>query len=229
MCSMIVLSCVISSAALRGYDHVEVTNSEYREKPVLIIDAGHGGEDGGAVSSSGLVEKDVNLSVALALERLFLQSGFDVEMIRSEDISIHSENAQTIREKKVSDIHNRSDICNSNPNNIYISIHQNKFDQSKYSGTQVFFSKNNTLSQPLAECIRSSVNGLLQPENSRQCKPSDDKVYILKNANVPAVLVECGFLSNPYESELLSTEEYRNKLAFSIFSGFLEFYYRYYE
>ncbi len=225
---MLLLSCLLSTWTLAGSKFIEAANSELKDKPVIVIDAGHGGEDGGAVSDSGLIEKDVNLLIACTLQRLFLQSGFEVNMIRTGDYAVYSDDAVTLREKKVSDIHNRADICNNNPNNILISIHQNKFEQSKYSGTQVFYSENNPLSKSLAECIRSSVSGLLQPDNNRQCKTTDDNVYILKKATVPAVLVECGFLSNPQESELLSTQEYQNKLAFAIYSGFLEFYYQYY-
>lgn len=197
-------------------------------RPTVIIDAGHGGEDGGAISSSGLLEKDINLSIALTLQKLFTQSGFEVVMTRTEDKAIYSENCESLREKKVSDIHNRTNICNQNQNNIFISIHQNKFEQSKYSGTQVFYSSNNILSSELAECIQNVIKGTLQKNNNRQCKPSDDNVYILKHAEVPAILIECGFLSNPQEEASLKTEQYRNQLAFAIFSGFLEFYYQTY-
>lgn len=229
MCSILIISCLLSSLALTEIKQIKATSTDLSEKPIIVIDAGHGGEDGGAVADTGLMEKDVNLSIALILEKLFLQSGFQVTMTRTDDISIYSEGASSLREKKVSDIHNRTAICNNYSNNILISIHQNKFEQSKYSGTQVFYSDNNKLSNPLAQCISTSVKGLLQPDNTRECKPSDNNVYILKNATVPAVLVECGFLSNPQESELLSTDKYRNQLAFSIFSGFLEFYYQNYE
>lgn len=229
MCALLILSCVLSSWTLVGNNNIEATGSEYKEEAIIIIDAGHGGEDGGAVSENGLLEKDINLSIALALQKFFVQGGFQVKMIRTGDYAVYSDEASTLREKKISDIHNRADICNENPNNIFISIHQNKFEQSKYKGTQVFYSENDSLSSPLAECIRSSVKGLLQPDNNRQCKPTDDSVYILKNATIPAVLVECGFLSNPQEAELLSTQEYQNKIAFSIYSGFNEFYYQYYE
>lgn len=197
-------------------------------KPTIVIDAGHGGEDGGATSETGLIEKDVNLHIALTLQKLFLQSGFKVTMTRTEDTAIYDSNADSLREKKVSDIHNRSKLVNENDNNMLISIHQNKFEQSKYSGAQIFYSDNNPLSSKLAEAVRLSVTGLLQNNNTRQCKSSTEGVYILKNATVPAILVECGFLSNPQEEKLLKTETYRNQLAFAIFSGFIEFYYQNY-
>ena len=135
----LVVSCTVSALTYNSKTastNATATNS----KPVIILDAGHGGEDGGAVSDSGLVEKDVNLQIALILQKFFVQSGFEVVMTRSDDRAIYSDDATTLREKKVSDIHNRADICNSDDNNIFISIHQNKFDQSKYNGTQVFYS-----------------------------------------------------------------------------------------
>lgn len=222
----LLINCFIS--ALTFVPDSTPASSTVNSKPVVVIDAGHGGEDGGATSQNGLLEKDVNLHIALTLQKLFLQSGFDVTMTRTDDKSIYSSDADTLREKKVSDIHNRADIANSSSENILISIHQNKFEQSKYSGTQVFYSDNNALSSSLAESIRLSVTGLLQSNNTRQCKSSTDNIYIMKNATVPAVLVECGFLSNPQEEALLMTDIYRNQLAFSIFSGFIEFYYQHY-
>lgn len=194
----------------------------------IIIDCGHGGEDGGAVSISGLEEKDINLQIGLTLEKLFLQSGFEVEMIRRTDTAIYDDTATSLKEKKISDIHNRSDICNNNPNNVYISIHQNKFEQSKYYGAQVFYSDNKPESKELAENIRVAIKELLQNDNDRQCKAATSSIYILNNAQVPAVLVECGFLSNEKEEKLLATEQYRNQIAFAIYCGFLEYYYQLY-
>lgn len=205
-------------------DNIENTKMQ----PNVIIDCGHGGEDGGAVSSKGLVEKDVNLQIGLALQLFMKQGGFDVEMIRTTDTAVYDKEASTLREKKVSDIHNRSDIVNEHDNNILISIHQNKFEQSQYHGTQVFYSENSEKSKELAEYIRLAVKGLLQNENNRQCKAATKDIYILYNSTVPAVLVECGFLSNPEEESKLRTELYRNQIAFSIYSGFLEFYYQNY-
>ena len=144
-------------------------------------------------------------------------------MIRDTDVSIYDSSSSTISEKKVSDLHNRLSIINSSADNILISIHQNKFEQSKYYGAQMFYSPNNSESQYLAESIRQSVTGLLQPENKRELKSADKTIYILNNATVPAVIVECGFLSNPDEAQKLSTEEYRSKMAFAIYCGFLDY------
>lgn len=194
--------------------------------PCIILDAGHGGEDSGAVSESGLLEKDVNLDICLTLEKLLKQSGFSTKMIRSEDVSVHTNHGETIRERKVSDIHNRTDIANADKNNILVSIHQNHFSQEKYKGTQVFYSKNSLNSSKLAESIRISVTSLLQQENTRECKKSSG-VYLLDKVTVPAVIVECGFLSNQEESDLLADSEYRDEMAYSIYLGILEYMYLY--
>ncbi|MGN0452935.1 MAG: N-acetylmuramoyl-L-alanine amidase [Ruminococcus sp.] len=199
-----------------------------KDTPTVIIDAGHGAEDGGAVSSGGLLEKDINLSIALTLEKLFRQSGFDVIMTRTDDAALYDATAATIREKKVADIHKRTEIVNSDKNNILISIHQNKFDDSVCKGAQIFFSSNNIQSEALAENVRSAVVGLIQNDNTRKCKKATSSIYILHHAEVPAIMVECGFLSNHEEEKLLSTEEYRNSMAFAVYSGFLEFYYNNY-
>lgn len=221
---------LIASIVFMGYYNInskmqDVFTQKASYEPTIIIDAGHGLEDGGAVSKSGLIEKNVNLEIALSLEAFFRQGGFNVQMIRTTDTAIYDTTAQTLRDKKVSDIHNRSEICNSNQNNIYISIHQNYFEQSQYKGTQIFFSSNNTQSKSVAECIKTSVVKFLQNDNERQCKEADSSIYILDNATVPAILIECGFLSNLQEAELLASKEYRNKLSYCIYIGFLQYYY----
>lgn len=188
----------------------------------IVIDAGHGGEDGGA-TANGVSEKDVNLDIALKLRDLLTLSGYNVVMTRETDTSIYDASAQTISEKKVSDLHNRLSIINSSEDNILISIHQNKFEQSQYSGAQIFYSDNNTQSSVLAESIRKSITGFLQPDNKRELKVGGSNIYILDKATVPAVIVECGFLSNPDEAEKLSDDRYRTQMAFAIYCGFLEY------
>ncbi len=203
-------------------DEPEVLTVSANSEPVVVIDAGHGGEDGGA-SANGMLEKDINLSIALKLRDMLKASGYTTVMTREDDISIYDSSASTVHEKKVSDMRNRKDIINSNSNNILISIHQNKFEQSKYSGTQIFYSKNNGKSVKLAENIQRSVTGLLQPENKRELKSADSSIYLLNTAEVPAVIVECGFLSNAEEAEKLGSEEYQKQMAFAILCGFLDY------
>ena len=188
----------------------------------VIIDAGHGGEDSGAVVN-GLIEKDINLPIALKLRDMLVASGYRVVMTRDSDISIYDSTASTVREKKVSDMKNREKIINSSEKNILISIHQNKFEQSKYSGAQIFYSGNNENSVLLAEEIRKSVTSLLQPYNRRELKKDSGSIYILKKAKVPAIIVECGFLSNPEEGAKLADEKYQSEMAFAIYCGFLQY------
>ncbi|HEX2939288.1 MAG TPA: N-acetylmuramoyl-L-alanine amidase CwlD [Ruminiclostridium sp.] len=198
-------------------------NSKDKEK-IIIIDPGHGGVDGGAVGYNNIVEKNINLAISLKLRSLFEASGYKVVMTREDDRSIHDEGSDTIREKKVTDIHNRSAILEKYPSAIFISIHQNKFEQSQYSGTQVFYSKNNDDGKLLASLIQNSAKEQLQPENDRVIKPAGKDLYILYHAKLPAVMVECGFLSNPREATLLNTDEYQSKMAFSIYCGTLDYY-----
>ena len=193
--------------------------AEKKRTPLIIIDAGHGGQDGGTVSSSGIVEKDINLSIALKIENLLKLYGFETLMTRNDDSLIYDGDCKTMREKKVSDIHNRMSMIEKYPDSIFLSIHQNHFDESKYSGTQVFYSKNNPESQILAECIQASVISKLQPENTRLIKPSGTEIYLLYHAKSPAVMVECGFLSNGAEAQLLNDDEYQTKMSVAVVQG----------
>ena len=193
------------------------------ESPCIIIDAGHGGEDGGASSGNGMLEKEVNLSIALYLKEMLTLSGFHVTLTRETDEDLADKTLSTIRERKISDLHNRTDLIESTPNAILVSIHQNSFSEPQYSGAQIFYSPNHEKSSILAEAIESQIASLVQPENTRKSKPAEDSIYILRNATCPAILVECGFLSNPTEAEKLSSEAYRKQMAFSIYCGLLDY------
>lgn len=192
-------------------------------KPVLLIDPGHGGEDGGTQSSSGLLEKDINLSISKKLQELLVLSGYQVKMTRETDCSIGDASLSTVKERKVSDLQRRLSIVSETPNTILVSIHQNYFAESKYYGTQVFYSVNREESSALAEAIRVSVTSMLQPENKRENKPATESIYLLDRAQVPAVLVECGFLSNPEEAMHLENETYQEQMAFCIYQGIVRF------
>lgn len=200
---------------------------QYKELPNIVIDAGHGGEDGGAVSDDGVLEKDLNLKISRNLSEILRFFGYEVSETRTEDISVFTD-GDTVRERKVSDMKNRLSVFNSSEKNIVISIHQNKFTQSKYYGTQIFYSPNDERSSLLAESIKSTVTTLLQPDNTRECKKSDNSIYLLKNAKVPAVIVECGFISNYEECQKLNSSEYQKQMAYSISLGFLDFYHKNY-
>jgi len=217
--------CLIAAGVI-SIDQVKnvfAANNIEKQKNTIIIDPGHGGVDGGAVGYNDIVEKDINLSISLKLRTLFEASGFNVVMTREDDRSIHDKDSKTIREKKVSDIHNRSKLLEKYPDAIFLSIHQNMYTESKYSGTQVFYSKNNEDSKILASLIQSNVKELLQPENERVIKPAGKDLYILYHAKIPAVMVECGFLSNPDEAKKLNSSEYQYKMAFAIYCGTLDY------
>lgn len=178
---------------------------------VVVIDAGHGGEDGGAVSCTGVNESQINLEIALRVDDFCHLLGYPTVMLRTDDISLHDSSANTISEKKVSDLKNRVKLVNQVNNGILVSIHQNQFSESKYHGAQVFYAATNG-SQPLAEQLQDNLRAVIDPANNRQCKPADS-VYLLSKIQCPAVLVECGFLSNAQEEALLRDAQYQKKLA----------------
>lgn len=190
----------------------------------VIIDPGHGGSDGGAVGVAGNNEKDINLSISLKLRSFFLAAGYQVIMTRQDDRSIHDPNRDTLREQKVSDIHNRFKFTQKYPKALFLSIHQNLYTEAQYSGAQVFYSKNNPDSKVLAQCLQADIHTLLQPQNDRVIKPAGNNLYILYHARSPAILVECGFVSNPAENKKLQDDAYQNQMAFSIFYGTTHFY-----
>lgn len=193
------------------------------ETVTVLIDPGHGGEDGGAVSSDGVVEKGINLAIANYLKELYTLSGCNVVMTRDDDTPMGDQNLPTLKERKRADMNARLDLYNSDDIDFVISIHQNKFTDSKYSGAQVFFAENNEKSEVLAECLRKAIVGFLQPDNERELKKVSKEIYLLNNCNNPAVLVECGFLSNAEETAKLITPEYQKQMAFSIYCGTLEY------
>lgn len=209
----------INSASVPVPVVAPVTN----EMPVIIIDAGHGGVDGGSVGADGTVEKDINLSIALKLRDMLELYGFETVMIREEDKSIHNEDAKTIREKKVSDLHNRLNIINSTDNGLFVSIHQNYFEQSKYSGAQVFYSPNDNRSEQLARIMQQTIVDTLQADNNRQIKKADKSLYLLYKSQNPAIMIECGFMSNEKELNLLKSEDYQKQMALSITNGILKY------
>lgn len=197
------------------------SNVKYKK---VIIDAGHGGVDGGTSADDGTLEKNLNLQIALKLDEMLNSFGVETVLIRETDISIHDADAQTIRQKKVSDLKNRLNIINNTDDSIFVSIHQNHFGESIYHGTQIFYSKNNPDSQKLADCIRLPVVSYLQTDNTREIKQSDSEIFLLSNAQSPSVMVECGFLSNSDETNRLKDENYQQKLAFIISLGIIDYF-----
>ena len=187
----------------------------------IMIDPGHGGEDGGAVSCTGELESHLNLQISLRLNDLLLLSGYRTKMTRSTDVSIYDSSAVTVSEKKVSDLKNRVKLVNSTQNCLLLSIHQNLFEESKYHGAQVFYAPT-AGSMELAKSIQASICTGLDPDNHRQTKESLT-VYLMKKINCPGVLVECGFLSNPVEEKNLRSDAYQQKLACAITAGLFNY------
>ena len=195
----------------------------FEKKTTIVVDAGHGGEDGGAVGVNGSVEKDINLAIALALAEKLTASNFPVVLVRDGDYSMGDQTLNTVAERKRSDTKNRVQLVEETGDCLLISIHQNQFSQSQYSGAQMFYSPNNDESAQLAECIRQSVVNSLQPENTRQNKEAGKEIYLLTHCQVPGVLVECGFLSNPEEAQRLVQQEYQQDMASAIYNGIISF------
>ena len=190
----------------------------------LIIDAGHGGFDGGASASDGTLEKDINLQIALELYDFCKLGGHQVILTRNSDAGTEKDENDSIANRKKSDMQRRLSIIEENPDAIFVSIHLNKFTTSTAQGAQVFYSKNNINSQNLAKSVQSSIILLTQPNNTRTIKKGDNSIFLLKKATIPAIIVECGFLSNPEELALLKNSEYQSKIAFSIYCGILKYY-----
>lgn len=197
------------------------TVSTLMQVPVtVIVDAGHGGEDCGALSSAGIRESDINLYISLKLEQMLALCGIRPYLIRDEDISVHTE-GNTIRERKVSDLNNRIDIINSFQNAVVISIHQNHFSESRYSGAQVFYAQTER-SKDLADKTQTYLKIALDPSNRRETKEAES-VYIMKKIRCPGILVECGFLSNPQEERLLLNDNYQTKVSCAISCALIQY------
>lgn len=220
---ILITFCLVMYSAFSNIT-ARTDSDSLEQQPMIVIDAGHGGEDGGA-EVDGVLEKDINLSIAGKLSEILRLCGCRVTEIRDEDISVYDSDAQTLREKKVSDLKRRVKIANESDNNILVSIHQNKFDNSAYSGAQLFYSSNHDDSRVLAESIRSAITSLLQKDNTRELKPAGSDIYLLDHAEVPAVIVECGFLSNQQERSKLMDDDYQNEMAYAVAMGVLEYSY----
>lgn len=181
----------------------------------LILDAGHGGEDGGASTAAGDKESDINLAIVQKTQALMTFLGIEPLLSRETDISLHSGGAETLRQKKVSDLKNRVALVKSTPNVMLLSVHQNYFTDPKYSGSQVFFNSDD-ISRQWGESTQEVFRQMLNSSNDRKAKPMPDGIYLFDHINCPAILVECGFLSNGEEAALLLTGAYQRKIAIAL-------------
>ncbi len=214
-----VCATVLLSAALLSRISTAISVSSVQPSaPVIVIDAGHGGEDGGAVSVSGIRESGINLAISLRLNDMLHFLGAQTRMIRTEDVSVYTE-GDTIAKKKVSDIKNRVAFVQNTPNAVLISIHQNQFSEEKYRGAQVFYAAG---SEDLAKRLQDALIAQVDPRNHRVCKPAKD-IYLMEHVSCPAALIECGFLSNYAEEQLLRDPSYQKKLAAAIAGSLLTY------
>ena len=193
------------------------------EPPVIIIDAGHGGFDGGCIGLDGTLEKEINLNISLQLDHILSELGYKTILIRDNDCSVETEGS-TVRERKKSDIFKRFSYMKEYPGCVYLSIHQNQYTAEYVNGGQMFYTPNNEDSKNLAQCIQDSVAENLQTNNNRNIKPCTKDVYLIHYApsESTAVLIECGFLSNGNDLKNLKNREYQKQLGGAITLGLLD-------
>ena len=216
------ITAVVYAAVYLTMQHsLSVKTAAYlTQTPVIVVDAGHGGEDGGAVSAGGVRESGINLEVALRTEQVLALCGMKPVMIRSDDRSVYTE-GETVSSRKVSDLKQRAAFVNSHLPAILVSIHQNHFEQPRYDGAQVFYAAAEG-SRELAALAQTALRQALDPDNRREIKPAET-VYLLEQANCPGILVECGFLSNPQEALHLQEPGYQTKIACAIGSALAQY------
>lgn len=226
-CAFLYFICLVLSGALvlsfffglYGSAVVSVMGATF--DTVVILDAGHGGEDCGAVGANGVFEKDLNLSIAFCLRDLLAAAGVNVEMTRTEDKLLYTKEQDIKGQRKINDLKNRLLFTQTYDDAIFVSLHMNKFSQPTSFGTQVWYSDHGE-AQELAENIQMNVIQALQPNNHRKIKHCDSSMFLLYRSIHPAVLVECGFLSNDAECAQLCQSEYQKQLSFVLFCAIME-------
>lgn len=220
--SLLLILCCTSAIIYVNHKIAANTFSFQKENKLIIIDPGHGGIDGGAVSKRGTIEKDINLQISKKIKTALTNLGYQVVMIREDDTGLYEDNG-SIRNKKIQDLNNRIKVINTSGANILISIHMNMFPESKYYGAQVWYSDKYE-SRVLAHIIQEGLKKDINNGNYRLEKAAKNSYKILRESEIVSVLVECGFLSNYNEEQLLLNEEYQNKIAISIAGSVNEFY-----
>ena len=203
-----------------------ITAGTFEDKVLFVIDPGHGGEDAGCSSAGGLLEKDLNLSVARDISAILNAAGYTTVLTRTEDTLLYDmyrDRMDYTGYKKIYDLKNRMRFTEETQAKYFVSIHMNKFPQTQYSGLQVYYSPNDPGSVQMADRIQSYVQKYVQPENERKTKKATKGIYLLHRMEIPAVLVECGFLSNEEEAALLSDASYRKTLSLGIACAIMEY------
>lgn len=224
LAALTLAAAMVSFVFWSGYwTPIETFSPGLRQGNLLILDPGHGGEDGGAVSPSGVLESEINLAIALKCEQLAGLFGQPVQLLRKDAASLADDEAKTLREKKRSDLQKRVDLINSASDAMVLSIHQNNFSNPIYYGAQVFY-RPEERSKQWALQVQEQLRLQLDTTNDREIKEIPKEIYLMSHISCPAILVECGFLSNSKEEQLLQTEAYQCRLAVTILGASLSYF-----
>ncbi len=222
LATSILIAFGISLGTISPPQSIETSANETKYSTV-IIDAGHGGEDGGASSKNGLIEKNINLELAMMLRDLLSSKDINVVLTRDTDTLLYDRSADYKGKKKKLDMEARLKIIQNTDNCIFVSLHMNSFSDSRYSGLQVWYSDNNADSQTLANLVQTNIQSELQPDNNRKIKSAGDDIYLLSNSHCPSILVECGFLSNIAEADLFRDAQYKQSLTSNLCDSIINF------
>ena len=217
---LIVSSLIVTASLVSEVTTVVAQLTPIERNHTIVIDAGHGGPDGGAISCTGVMESKFNLDISLRLNDLLQLLGYKTVMIRTEDESIYI-SGETIAAKKISDLRQRVKLANEIQGGVLVSIHQNTFSDSRYSGPQVFYGTQGEGEQ-LAKILQKSLTEVLSPDSNRMAKKADG-IYLMQHINCTGVLIECGFLSNPEEEAKLRNDQYQQKLCCVIGTSLVNF------
>jgi N-acetylmuramoyl-L-alanine amidase len=216
-----IIAAVFFALQVKKAFQTSSVDGDFGDGITILIDPGHGGKDGGASAADGTVEKDINLAISLPLYDMLRFVGYKVEITRDYDRMTCDPDLKTLREQKISDLKNRLKMYDKS--RLTISIHQNHFPQSQYFGTQIWYGTKNQESKMLGVSVRQTVLEMLQPENKRELKKSTSDIYLLSRTTAPAIIVECGFLSNSDDLSKLKDEAYQKKMAYAITCGVIAY------
>ncbi len=216
---------VLCLVAVFGCGAFIYTNAADDKEIRIIIDAGHGAPDGGAVGVSGIVEKDINLAIASKLSEVLEAKGFTTIMTRMGDNGIWDSQSETLREKKRTDMQSRLNIMKNSGGDLFVSIHMNSFTDKSANGLHIFYSANHPKIKPLAEKVQKEISDITGA-SAHAVKSADESLFLMKSPPIPSILAECGFLSNPEEEKKLTDSEYQSRIAWAIAEAIDEYYTR---
>ena len=222
--SLVLITTIVGRGLLMMYrSNLTYVNMNVTvNNPTVIIDAGHGGEDCGAIGIDGTLEKDLNLILSREISDILSSQNINVVMTRTEDKLLYKEDENIKGQRKIYDLKNRYLIASEYENSIFVSIHMNKYPKEIYNGLVVYYSQNNERSKALALSIQNNIKEHLQKSNNRQIKNAKTDIYLLDRITSPAILIECGFLSNNEDCKNMQNQEYRKKMALIISNSILE-------